>query len=256
MTPSLFDTYRATHQQGFIPIFVRDDFDTRTLLEACLAAGLRVIEYTLRRGDCRQAIAAIRRDHPELIVLAGSTIDHAGFVAQLRPRHPQLMSVDELAAAGVHGFVSQLPWTAASLARWSATHLVCPYADSLVAGFHQLVAGAHFIKMTGPSLDAIRQAHSPPTFGLMPLFVTGGQTPATIGATVDAGAHLIASGFDLMLRDVPPASLTASKVADVLRTHVAAVHEARARAYPDLRQDPDAPRGQWLASLPHVHPFG
>jgi len=47
----LFDAYRAFHEQGFIPIFTEDGFDSRMLIDACVAAGLKGIEYTLRKRD-------------------------------------------------------------------------------------------------------------------------------------------------------------------------------------------------------------
>jgi 2-keto-3-deoxy-6-phosphogluconate aldolase len=56
----LFDVYRAVHTQGFLPIFVKDDFQTRTLVEGCVEAGMKVIEYTLRREDAREAIPWIQ----------------------------------------------------------------------------------------------------------------------------------------------------------------------------------------------------
>ena len=44
----LFATYRAVHEQGFLPIFTGlSANDPRVLVEGCVAAGCRVIEYTL-----------------------------------------------------------------------------------------------------------------------------------------------------------------------------------------------------------------
>ena len=52
----LLDIYRAVHEQVFLPIFVQDHFDTKTLVEACVQAGCKCIEYTLRRADADEMI--------------------------------------------------------------------------------------------------------------------------------------------------------------------------------------------------------
>src|SRR5438046_1863577 len=45
----VFEAYRAFHDQVFMPIFVEDGYDSKLLIEACVAAGMKGIEYTLRR---------------------------------------------------------------------------------------------------------------------------------------------------------------------------------------------------------------
>ena len=51
----LYPAYRAFHEQGFVPILIEDDYDTKTLVEACVEMGLKGIEYTSNEVDncCR-----------------------------------------------------------------------------------------------------------------------------------------------------------------------------------------------------------
>ena len=51
MKNALLAKFRKTFAQAFVPIFVKDEFDTETLLAGCELAGVSVMEYTLRRPD-------------------------------------------------------------------------------------------------------------------------------------------------------------------------------------------------------------
>ena len=52
MKERYFQAYRAFHEQGFIPIFVHDHFDSKVLIEASVAAGCTGIEYTFAPIRC------------------------------------------------------------------------------------------------------------------------------------------------------------------------------------------------------------
>ena len=251
----LFDVYRAVHTQGFLPIFVKDDFQSRTLVEGCVEAGMKVIEYTLRREDAREAIPWIRKEFPDLYLIVGSTVDNDDIVRQLRSRHPQLMTLQELADLDVHGFISQMTWREASIRKWSATHVVCPHADTLNDAYLLVTAGAHLVKMIGPDRTALRKARSAPTFGFCPVLITGGQLLEQIPDTIAAGAVMVATGFDFTLKGVDPEDLTVARVRDTMKRYVEVTNEARTAALPELIGNRDADRETWLASLPHFHPF-
>ena len=105
-----------------MPIFGQDDFDTEVLLEGCRLAGLQVIEYTLRRTDANTVIPTLRQRFPEAVIVAGSTIDDENVIRQMQLKYPQLMSVAQLAPF-VDGFVSMLPYSDATLEKYSPTHL-------------------------------------------------------------------------------------------------------------------------------------
>ena len=86
-----------------MPIFVNNGFDSKMLVEAGIEAGCRAIEYTLRRGDAHRMIPWIRENYPDLYLLVGSTLEDARIVRKMREKHPQLLTVEELARYSVDG---------------------------------------------------------------------------------------------------------------------------------------------------------
>jgi 2-keto-3-deoxy-6-phosphogluconate aldolase len=250
----LFDAYRAVHEQGFMPIFVKDEFDSRVLLEGCLLAGLKAIEYTLRRPDAHKMIPQIRKEYPDLFLLAGSTVDCDHVVACQKRKFPQLMTVAELDALGVDGFVSMIGWSEASIRKYSPTKMVVPTASTISEAFFQVAAGAQFIKLGAGKIDLIRGCRQAAAFEFCPIFSTGGLTPERIPETVAAGAVVVASGFDLTLKGRSK-DITAKEVAEVLRQYVDAARAAREKTWPQLARAAGLDRKAWLDSLPHWHPF-
>ena len=250
----VFDTYRAVHEQAFIPLFVRDDHDSIRLIEACLEAGCRVIEYTQRRPDADTMIPWLRRHCPELHVLAGSTLDDDRVLRRARRRHPQLRTLSELADMGVDGFVSLVGWRPENIARYAATHLVVPAAMTVNEAYQQSVAGAHFIKVVGPGLELAALCRNPAGFEFCPVFITGGMTAERIPEAMAAGAMAIGSGFDLMLRD-QAGDGGKPDVVRVLRRYLDVSRSARDRACPALARARSQDPLTWLKALPHNHPF-
>jgi len=251
----LIETYRVVHEQAFVPIFVHDDRDSQLLVEACVEAGCRVIECTQRRKDAPTLIPWIRRQFPELRVLAGSTLENDTVVSQTRRRHSQLRTLDELAELGVDGFVSLVGWQPDRIRKYAATHLVIPAAMTVNEAYQQSAAGAHFIKLIGPELDLVRLCRNEATFGFCPLFMTGGMTTERIPEAMAAGVMVVGSGFDLMLKGLP-VSLPAKDVAQIIRTRLNAAQEAKHKAWPALARAEGAELRVWLDALPHNHPFG
>jgi len=252
-TKRLLDVYRTVYEQGFLPIFVRDDFDTQVLLEGCLEAGVRVIEYTLRRQDAHVMIPKLRQQYPDLCILAGSTLDDDGMIHQLRRRNPVLLTLAELDAIGVDGFVSMLGYREESIRRYAGRRLLIPAANTLNDAYFQVGAGAHFAKFVGSDLALVKYCRMQPTHGFCPIMVTGGASLDRIEEIVAAGAVLVGSGFDLMLRG--ETNITPHKVATVVRAYCAAVQAARNKTWPALARVAGADDKTWLAALPHFHPF-
>ncbi len=251
----LIETYRAVHEQAFVPLFVHDDRESRLLVEACVEAGCRVVECTQRRTDAPTLIPWIRRQFPQLHVLAGSTLDDDTIVRQTQRRHPQVRTLDELADMGVDGFVSLVGWQPERIRKYAATHLVIPAAMTVNEAYQQSVAGAHFIKLIGPELDLVRMCRNAAAFGFCPLFVTGGMTTERIPEAMAAGVMVVGSGFDLLLKGLP-ASFPAKDVAQVIRTYLNVTQEAKRKAWPELARAEGAELRTWLGALPHNHPFG
>lgn len=250
----LFETYRAVHEQAFIPLFVRDDRDSHLLIEACVEAGCRVIEYTQRRSDAHTMIPWIRRRFPQLHILVGSTLDDDGIVRQARRRHPQLRTLPELADMGVDGFVSLVGWKPESIQKYAAGHLVIPAAMTVNEAYQQFAAGAHFIKLFGPDVNLARLCRNPATFEFCPVFITGGMTPERIPDAVAAGVVAVGSGFDLMLRDMTGPD-SAANIAEVIRHYIEVTRAAKHKTWPSLAAAEGQDRRVWLDALPHNHPF-
>jgi len=249
-----FEAYRAFHEQGFIPIFVRDEFDSKAELEACLEAGCKGVEYTLRRSDVREMIPWIRKNHPEVYLLVGSTIEDERIVRQMRRRHPQLMTIEEAADLGVDGFVSMLGWRLETIHRYAATHIVIPTATTTRDAVLQVGAGASFVKVLGPELDVVKRLRAPAAFDYCPIMVTGGMTPERIALAIEAGAAVAGAGFDVLLKG-KDAHASASEMAEAVRRSLQAVRDAREKHFPELVAAVGADRRTWLDALPHYHPF-
>lgn len=250
----LFEAYRGFHRQAFAPIFCQDDFDSKRQVEACVQAGCVGIEYTLRKPDAREMIPWIRRQYPDLFLLVGSVIDDERIIRQMRRKHPQLMTLAEIADLDVDGFISMIGWTEESIAQYAPTHLVAPTAMTVREALLQTAAGAHFQKLSGSDLGFVKRCRGAAAFGYCPIVVTGGQTLETMDASFEAGAVMVGSGFDLTLRGCSSDS-SVKEIEKVTRTYLESAQAARAAAWPELAKADDAPKEEWLDALPHFHPF-
>ena len=250
----LFNAYRCMHEQGFIPIFVENGPDPKILIEACIQAGITCIEYTLRCPDADYMVPWIRQHYPDIYLLVGSTLDNDDIIRKAKVRHPQLLTLFELAEMGVDGFVSMVGWKLENIEKYSSTHIVCPHAETVREAFLQLGAGSHFIKVLGPSLEVVKNCRKGPAFGACPIMITSGMNLDKIDAAVAAGAVIIGTGFDLLLNNQPP-DISSRKVTDILKQYCNAVKESRAKYFPEMAQTIGNDVDAWLNSLPHIHPF-
>ena len=251
---NLLRIYRDTHQQGFILIFTRDQFNSRRLVEACAVAGLTVIEYTLRRPDAPEMIPWIRENFPDLHILIGSTVDNESIVRRARDKHSHLLTLSELADMGANGFVSIFGFSDETIRLYSGTHLLIPAAMTLTEGFSMLAEGVHFIKMSGLNLDMMRLCRSDPTFQIFPIFATGGMTLETIPGAIEAGAILIGTGIDKVI-DGGSESISIREMADRLKTYTETTNSTRDRVWPQLAKVRKGDEKAWLSALPHHQPF-
>ncbi|MHC4886708.1 MAG: hypothetical protein ACYTGH_16660 [Planctomycetota bacterium] len=252
----LFDAYRTFHQQAFTPIFCQDEYDSRKQVEACVAAGCKGIEYTLRKPDAKEMIPWIRKNFPDLFLLVGSTVDSEKIVNHMKRKVPQLMTVAEVADMDVDGFVSMINWTEASIRKYAPTHVLCPTAMTVGEALNMVEWGAHFMKLSGADLSFVKRCRGAAAFDYMPIFVTGGQTPEAIPASFEAGAVMVASGFDLTMKGIAGGEESVEQITEITRTYLDAAQKARAAAWPELAAADQAGREEWLAALPHYHPFG
>jgi len=248
------DVYRAMHQQAFMPIFCKDGVDSRRQVEACVAAGCSVIEYTLRKPDAREMIPWIRKTYPELGLLVGSTLDSEKIIRQMRDRHPQLMTLDEIADMDVDGFVSMVGWTEESIRRYAPTHVICPTAMTVREALLQTSWGADFQKLAGSDIPFVKRCRGAAAFDYCPIMVTGGQTCESMGASFQAGAVMVGTGFDLTLKGMGQEPEVA-QIAEITRTYLDTAQAEQAKAFPALKAAQSGSNDEWLAALPHWHPF-
>lgn len=234
MTNSLFDKYRKVVEQTFIPIFAKDDYDTKTLLEGCKLAGVKVIEYTLRRDDADKVIPTLKKDNPDAIVFVGSTLDDDAIVNQMKEKNPQLMTIDEVAPY-VDGFVSMLPYTNETLRKYHKTHMTIPAAETAGEAFRQMKNGATFIKTCGPDFSLSKRLHATPTFNYCPTFITGGVNRDRMDEAFEAGNILCAAGLEVVLKGEKPQTLTAERVAELVSLYINTAKEAREKVNPELK---------------------
>jgi len=250
----LQSTYRTIHQQGFLPIFVDDDFDSKLLVEACVMAGCKGIEYTLRRRDAHIMIPWIRENYPDLCLLVGSTVEGNAIVQQARLKHPQLLTLDELASIGIDGFVSMVGFRPETIERYSSEHLIIAPVSTMYEAYCAIESGAHFAKVIGPKLELVKYLRADPAFDFCPIMVTGGMTLKRIPEAVEAGAVLIGSGFDLMLHGLPR-NISVDEIAKAIASFLHVTCQARDKKWPLLAQSRNSDFDSWVSALPHYHPF-
>lgn len=250
MKNSLLKKFRQTFEQAFVPIFVKDEFDTEVLLAGCELAGVSVLEYTLRRPDAHEVIPTLKNRYPDYVIYVGSTVDSDAIMAQMREKHPQLLTIAELTPF-VDGLVSMLPYSDETLEKYRATHLMIPTAETSGEALRQMSHGATVIKVCGPDFSFSKKLHAAPTFNYCPTFVTGGVNNERMEEAYAAGNILTAAGFDLILKGEDPATLTPEKVAEKLTVYLTAAEEARAKVMPWTKNSEALSDEAFLAAFPH-----
>ncbi len=256
MKHEIFPAYRALFEQAFVPIFVKDAFDTATMLEGCRLAGVRVIEYTLRREDADRVIPTLKKAEPNRFVFVGSTLDSERVVRKMKEKFPQIMTIPEILGHGVDGIISMLPMQPQNIAKYAERAVVIPSAETLGESLAQVDAGAHFIKRLGTELDRVKLSRAAPTFDFCPLFVTGGVTVERMPEVFGIGGMVVGAGFDMLLKDIRPETLTPEMVAGRLTAFISAAKAARAKAWPQLAGLETLSDAEWLSRLPFYHTFG
>jgi 2-dehydro-3-deoxyphosphogluconate aldolase / (4S)-4-hydroxy-2-oxoglutarate aldolase len=253
--------YRKVLEQGFMPICVGDRFDIRTLAQATIGAGASAIEITCRRPNALSEIHQVKRDFPQLIVLAGSVVDNGPLLRHAQRKQPRMPSIAQLLEAGVDGVVSAMPLTAETIRSLSRSHLVIPGVESLTEIAQVLESGAHFAKLFTADLmgecQRVRRMTCAATHGLPPLFVTGGITLSHITDYIKAGVGMLGSGWDVILGDRYSESMerpNQEELSAALRTFLSTFQQSRAAMAPMLFPSAELGDAEFLASLPHYVP--
>ncbi|MGH9844336.1 MAG: hypothetical protein ACREEM_36905 [Blastocatellia bacterium] len=218
-------------RQGFIPIFVDDDLDSHLLVESAVEAGCTVLEYTCRRQDARTIIPWIKREFPHVAVAGASLVDGARASSFLSQTRPNFTTVDEMAELGVDGLVSFTRFRPETYSRYGRDLVMIPGVNSYNEALDELEKGADFIKLQGNTpwgADLVSSAVTP-THGLFPTLVTGGCSIETIPDFIRAGAVLVGTGFNVILKDEIEAgkAITRAAVISALRHMLSTVRQAR-----------------------------
>ncbi len=250
MNAKLLKNYRNIYEQAFMPIFVKDGFDTQTLIEGCKLAGVSAVEYTLRRPDAHTVLPTLKEKMQGVTVLVGSTIDCDKVVLQMKGKNPQLLTIDEVAPF-VDGLVSMLPYSDETIKKYKDSHILVPTAETSGEALRQMSAGATFIKVCGPDFSFSKSLHAAPTFNYCPTFITGGVTIERMVEAYEAGNVLTAAGFDLILKGEDAKTLTKERVCEKLLTFINAAKKARAEVYPQLKDVDKMTDDEFIASLPN-----
>ena len=247
---TLFKNFRKLFEQAWLPIFVQDNLDTELLLAGCRLAGIDVMEYTLRRKDVKDVIPTLKSRVPGMTVLMGSTIDDETIVNGLKEKHPQIMTISELAPY-VDGFVSMLPYSDETLIKYASTHICIPAAETCGEALRQMKSGAAYIKLLGPDFAFSKRLHALPTFQFCPTYITGGITKDRMEEAFSAGNTLCAAGFDVVLKGENPDTLTPEKVAECIVSFVETAKQARCTVYPELQGIEKVSDKEFCALLPN-----
>ena len=237
-----------------VVVFISEDIET-------LKAQLNDKETKLKnQADelnhlTNKVIPDLKKQHPEFSVMVGSNLDHPSVIRNMKRIHPQLLSISELIAYPVDGFVSMLSFSDQTIRTLCDDYLLIPSAYTPNEAFHQLTEGAHFLKLSGKNIGLIKTCRAAPTFGCMPLFVTGGVNTENMQEIYAAGAMVTASGFDVILKGISPEDASVDLVAERISCFVNTAKQARADKYPSLANTASLCDSYWLNLLPHYHPF-
>jgi hypothetical protein len=196
----------------------------------------------------------IKETYPDLYVLVGSTLDDDTILGKMRDRHPQLLTLEELADMGVDGFVSMSGWRNENIRKYAPTHLVMPTAMTIREAIDQVSAGAQFIKVLGPDLNLVKILRGDGVHGFAPIMITGGMSKERIPLAIEAGVTLVGSGFEILLgQDLD--SVSTARATSVIKEVLTVAQDSRRRVWPNLLNGNATSPDVWLRSLPHYHPF-
>lgn len=247
--------YIALHRQGWLPIFVADQFNAVELASVCVEAGLQAVEVTCRRNNAAAEIGEIKRHFPDLIVLAGSVVDNETLYAFLRAKRPDMPSIENLREAGADGFVAQFPLSATTLRTYSREYICISGVETLQEAVEAVHEGAHFTKFCMLPPERLKQLTGAPTHGLLPIFYTGGASLDKIPHYISAGAAIVGGGWDLMSGNdytTLQQNMNRATLVGIVTEYKQKFDEARMAAGLGACGSDDR---SYADSIPHYHPF-
>ena len=225
-------------RQGFLPIYVHDGMDSRTLIEGAVEAGCTVLEYTCRRHDACQMIPWIKQQFPHVAVLGATMIDGPQTAAFLKKNRSNFITVDEMVDLGVDGLVSFLRFRPATYERYADRLVMISGVATANECLDQLELGADFLKVIAASPGGANLVLTcgVATHSCLPFMVSGGMTIERTPQFIEAGVVISSAGFDLIVRPELDAGTTITKavVTKRIKQMLAAVSDARQQYQPEL----------------------
>lgn len=243
-------------RQGFLPIYVHDDLDSRMLVEGAVDAGCEVLEYTCRRHDARQMIPWIKKQFPHVKVFGATLMDGPRTEQALRRKTPNFMSVKEMVDLGADGLVSFLCFRPSTYQSYGDQLVLVPGVATANEALDQLELGADLIKAviatTGGEELVCKSRIA--THGGLPFLVTGGVTSERMASMIAAGVVMGSAGFDLILKaDLDTGrTITRKLVSERVRVMLETVRETRRTYQPDLFEAVEAGQPNLMDAGPWV----
>ncbi|MCB1103386.1 MAG: hypothetical protein H7A44_08265 [Opitutaceae bacterium] len=244
-------------RQGFVPIFVRDNLDSRLLVEAAVRGGCRAIEYTCRRSDAATMIPWIKREFPDVVVMAATLVDGTRMQRFLKQHRDAFITVDEAVDLGADALVSFMRFRSETYEKYGEQCVMIPGVATQSEALDQLELGADLIKTivsstAGSELVAIAP---PVTHHSIPFFVSGGVKADNLENYVKAGVVVTTAGFDVLLAGTDSSDLVDSG-RRAIETMITTMQAARAKHQPHFHAAVQAgtpnplSAGTWFTSQP------
>ena len=244
-------------RQGFVPIYVHDELDSRMLVEGAVEAGCEVLEYTCRRHDAREMIPWIKKQFPHVKVLGATLMDGPRTEALLSHKAPHFMGVQEMVDLGVDGLVSFLRFRPETYQAFGDRLVFVPGVATVNEAIDQLELGADLLKAvvaTTAGEELVCKSRVA-THAALPFLVTGGVSGERLAAMIAAGAVMGSAGFDHILKPDLDAGrvITRQLVSERVSEMLQAAHQARREHQPKLfeavatRQPNAMNAGPWVS---------
>ena len=243
-------------RQGFLPIYVHDPFDSRTLIEGAIEAGCTVLEYTCRRHDARQMIPWIKKHYPEVTVFGATMMDGPRVSAFLAQKREHFIPIEEMVDLGVDGLVSFMRYLPETYEKYAKDLVMIPGVGSANEAMDQLEWGADFVKIsTGKQAGVdLFMGTRVGAHHALPVLCSGGVTVERAGEFIGAGAVLCSAGFDLVLKDrmCSPNDVDTALVRERVGAYLTQISETRRATQPEVAQAVASGRADVMGAGPWV----
>ena len=221
-------------RQGWLQIFVNDNYDSYMLVEAAVEAGCTCIEYTIRRKDARAMIPWIKKNVSDMSVFVATLVDGSRAEKYLSQNVNSFLSVDEAVDLGVDGLISFLPFCKETYKKYADDLVIIPAVSTPGEAIEQFELGASLVKLANADKSPQKlKTLLTNTHGLLGTLLTGGMTTEIMPSYIEAGALVAAGGFDLFWKELGE-SATKEQVVEKIKLQLQVFATARRKYQPEL----------------------